>query len=109
MDTQPIKNGAIVETKYGQVRGGTNGDVHFFKGIPYGKATGGAKRWRRAEGPDSWAGVRDTLSFCHRAPQIDRERREANAWIRDIGPKSEDCLGLNIYTAALNANRPVMV
>ncbi len=109
MDTQPIKNGAIVETKYGQVRGGTNGDVHFFKGIPYGKATGGAKRWSRAEAPDSWAGVRDTLSFCHRAPQIDRERREANAWIRDIGPKSEDCLGLNIYSAALNAKRPVMV
>ena len=37
MDTQPIKNGAIVKTQYGQVRGGINRDVHFFKGIPYGK------------------------------------------------------------------------
>ena len=109
MDTQPIKNGAIVKTQYGQVRGGINRDVHFFKGIPYGKPTDGARRWRRAEAPDSWAGVRDTFTFCDRAPQIDRERREANAWIRDTGTKSEDCLALNIYTAALKAKRPVMV
>jgi len=109
MDTQPTKNGAIVETANGQVRGGVNEDVHFFKGIPYGKSTDGARRWKRAEAPDAWTGVRDALTFCDRAPQIDRARREANAWIRDPGPKSEDCLALNIYTAALKAKRPVMV
>jgi para-nitrobenzyl esterase len=111
MDTQPNQNGAVVEISSGKIRGGIKDGIHFFKGIPYAKPTGGALRWRRAVAPDPWAGVRDTLAFGLRAPQIDRSRKPANEWIRDPGPKGEDCMVINVYTPGVNdaAKRPVMV
>ncbi|HAA91931.1 MAG TPA: carboxylesterase/lipase family protein [Rhodospirillaceae bacterium] len=109
MDTQPAKNGAIVETAHGRIQGGVNDDVLFFKGVPYGQPPTGDRRWRRAVAPESWTGIRDSVTFCDRAPQINRARREANAWIRDIGPKGENCLALNVYTASVDGKKPVMV
>ena len=109
MDTQPTSNSAVAQTSTGRVQGGVRDGVMFFRGLPYGKSPAGARRWRPAETPEGWTGIRETTEFCHRAPQIDRARRTANAWIRDPGPKGEDCLALNIYTASVHGKRPVMV
>lgn len=100
---------SIIETANGKLEGHITKGVHTFKGIPYGRVPTGIRRWRRATPPDSWTGTRKALTFCDRAPQIDRVRRSANAWIRDPGPKSENCLCLNIYTAAVKGTQPVMV
>ena len=100
---------SIIETANGKLEGHITEGVHTFKGIPYGQAPTGIRRWHRATPPDSWTGTRTALTFCDRAPQIDRARRSANAWIRDPGPKSENCLCLNIYTASVEGTQPVMV
>jgi para-nitrobenzyl esterase len=111
----------VVATRSGQVRGLMLGEVHAFRGIPYGGPTGGANRFLPARPPELWSGVRDTLEFGNYAPQSNRPRGEKQReFFRVLGSPShlradEDCLYLNVWTRNLGGadgdggKRPVMV
>jgi para-nitrobenzyl esterase len=102
--------GATVRTSSGRVSGFRSGSVLGFKGIPYGEATDGERRFRRPVARVPWTGVRRCLELGPRSPQFQ------NAVVHEFGvmnpaePSSEDCLCLNLWTPDLDAGkRPVMV
>src|SRR5579871_3487368 len=83
---------------------GSGADVRVFKGIPFAAAPVGDLRWRAPKAPQPWENVRATDKFSATCMQ----RRPNNAAERQM---SEDCLYLNVYTAAKSSkdHRPVMV
>lgn len=94
--------GDQVTIRAGVVRG-SGGDVKAFKGIPYAAPPVGTRRWAPPAPVDAWSAVRDATRFGPACPQGPSE-------IGD-GPTSEDCLSLNVWTAARTTGdkRPVMV
>ena len=57
------------ETASGKIRGTRSGDLHVFKGIPYGASTAGANRFMPPRKPEPWTGVRDATVYAGRSPQ----------------------------------------
>jgi para-nitrobenzyl esterase len=85
---------------------GSGTDVRFYKGIPFAAPPVGALRWRAPEPPKPWQGVRVAKNFappCAQAPLPTQPVAEQKS--------SEDCLALNVWTPAKNANDklPVLV
>ena len=107
-----LSPGSIVETTAGKVARLANGPVRIFKGIPYGAPTGGANRFMPPQKPAPWSGVREATQIGPRCPQPPTPGLMPEEAIDlDYGPMSEDCLSLNVWTAAVDAaaKRPVMV
>ncbi|WP_427892743.1 carboxylesterase/lipase family protein [Kribbella sp. GL6] len=93
----------VVVVGGGVLRGvGVDGTAAF-RGIPYAAAPTGDLRWRAPQAPASWRGVRDATTYAPGCPQA--------PGIAPPGTLSEDCLYLNVSTAALHtpAKRPVIV
>jgi para-nitrobenzyl esterase len=90
----------------GQALGG-NKDVMAFKGIPYAKAPVGSLRWKPPEKVEAWEGIRESTAYGPVCVQPD----VLLAWGVKFGKQSEDCLSLNVWTAAKSADdrRPVMM
>jgi para-nitrobenzyl esterase len=104
---------AIVETKAGKLRGAVRDGVFTFKGVPYGKDTGGAARFLPAQPFPAWKGVRTALSYGPCCPQVARGgwKNDETAFIYDWddGYPGEDCLRLNVWSPGLSGKpRPVM-
>ncbi len=101
----------IVHTQSGAVEGVWCGDrqVRTFKGVPYASPPVGDLRWRPPQPPVKWDGVRPAKAFGPRSIQFDRDIASISYFGPE--PQSEDCLFLNIWTAAESAaeKRPVMV
>jgi para-nitrobenzyl esterase len=92
----------------GEVKGSTSSGVSSFKGIPFAAPPIGDLRWRAPQPIKPWTGVRKTNSFAPACMQtIDTPRFT----LYPTEKVSEDCLYLNVWTAAKNENekRPVMV
>ena len=96
-----------VEAANGVFVGEQEDNLLTFKGIPYAVQPTGKGRWQVAQPePDSRL-VREAKYFGHSAIQ---QRSQTNA--ASLYPQDEDCLTLNIWTAADGmrmAHRPVMV
>lgn len=86
-----------------------DGNVRAFKGIPYAKPPLGTRRWRAPEPPKPWHGVRRAENFGPSCLQPARLSNSVAYFGREA--QSEDCLYLNVWTAARcgEERRPVMV
>ncbi|MDF1680338.1 carboxylesterase family protein [Ponticaulis sp.] len=104
----PTMIGDVVDTPLGSVRGETvteNGvTAHIYRGIPYAQPPVGELRWRAPEPAEAWDGVHDATEWPNRCPQGESSMGAG-------GPISEDCLYVNVVTAAERSDegRPVMV
>ncbi len=104
--TQPGLIPDPISTDAGLVSGEDLGDpgeqVRIYRGIPYAAPPVGDLRWKPPQPVESWDGVLDCTDWPDRAPQPESE---------GLGGMSEDCLYLNVITAAETAtdNLPVMV
>jgi para-nitrobenzyl esterase len=100
-----------VRVEQGLVSGtaGKNPDVRVYKGIPFAAPPVGDLRWKAPQPPASWQGVRQATEFAHPCMQLPYP--ESSAYYSKLPPLSEDCLYLNIWTAAKTARDklPVMV
>jgi para-nitrobenzyl esterase len=103
-----------VRTKGGLVSGvpGTDPSVIAFKGIPFAAPPIGRLRWSAPAAPPAWQGVRKADHFSASCMQnIVDERKPWTHEFMTHGEISEDCLYLNVWTAAKSARakRPVFV
>jgi len=104
-----------VKTTDGKLSGVTlPSGVRVFKGIPYAAPPVGNLRWRDPQPAAKWEGVRKADTFGNVCVQPSQPKRVPNNVAVDLpdSPKpSEDCLYLNVWTEAKNANAhlPVMV
>jgi len=96
-----------VKIDTGTVEGKASGPVRSFLGIPYAAPPVGELRWKPPAPPAKWRGIRAATEFGSRCMQ---GRIYSDMVFRDPGI-SEDCLSLNVWTPAKNANAklPVMV
>jgi len=106
----------IVATTRGRIRGAEAGGVRRFLGVPFAAPPTGSFRLRAPSRPAPWSGVRDALCFGPIAPQPgpagDSSSHAAFRGLDTHAPgvsQDEDCLTLNIWTAAAGERRPVMV
>ncbi|MEI6101635.1 MAG: carboxylesterase family protein, partial [Eubacteriales bacterium] len=92
-------NELIIQTKNGKLQGHVDGETCAWLGIPYAKPPVGRLRFAPPQPVEKWEGVRSAAAFGNASPQD----------TIGIGPKSEDCLFLNIWSpAADTVRRPVM-
>lgn len=89
----PLKT-APIATKSGAVIGADENGVRVFRGIPYAEPPVGNMRWKYALDPKPWTGARVCLAFGPVCPQ------PTVPLYGDLGPSSEDCLYLNVWTGA---------
>jgi para-nitrobenzyl esterase len=109
----PIQTGsdvAVVQTNSGKVRGYIHKGTYTYKGIPYAKA----KRFEAPQKPDSWEGIRSSMTYGPVAPLLTPTTQVADEseflFHHDWGYTNEDCLRLNIWSPGVNdgKKRPVM-
>ncbi|NPV48577.1 MAG: carboxylesterase family protein [Armatimonadetes bacterium] len=87
----------------GPITGLTEGDVDVYRGIPYAAPPVGALRWRPPQSVAPWTTPRACTAFGPSCPQ------KEDKLLVTPGPFSEDCLYLNVWTAAeAGDRRPVM-
>jgi len=91
----------------GEVQGVVAGDVASFKGIPFASPPVGELRWKAPQPVKAWSGVKKVDALAPGCMQ--------DALLAKMlgGPQnfSEDCLYLNVWTAAKSTTEklPVMV
>jgi para-nitrobenzyl esterase len=108
-DAPPARR--VVAVDGGQITGvpPSPGDqVWVYKGVPYAAPPVGDRRWRPPQSVEPWAGVKEATNAAPACLQT--KRPEGSFYGQVVDQMSEDCLYLNIWTAAgENARAPVMV
>jgi para-nitrobenzyl esterase len=98
------RDGAVVRTDGGEVRGTVGTDHRTFQGIPYAAPPVGPLRWQSPQPASGWDGVRDATRPASACPQ-------SAGLLGDAASVDEDCLYLNVTTPRRRAGGklPVMV
>ncbi|MBI4672144.1 MAG: carboxylesterase/lipase family protein [Chloroflexi bacterium] len=106
--TVPISNAPIVKIQSGALQGVRENNLSVFKGIPYAAPPIGESRWREPQPVAAWSGVRPADAFGKACIQPVAKSLEGAG---EVGPQSEDCLYLNVWTPNPDpaAKLPVMV
>ncbi len=102
----------VVETRHGKVEGEQRGGQLVFRGIPFARPPVGSLRWRAPEPAARWNGVRAAKEYGAQSWQPPRVAASPLAGLMSVTvPCDEDCLTLNVWTAATPTigARPVMV
>jgi para-nitrobenzyl esterase len=113
--TLPAAVSDPVTTEGGRLAGVTlPSGVRAFKGIPFAAPPVGPLRWKAPQPAARWEGVRPAATFsdvCVQPSQPSRIPNNVTVDLPDSPKMSEDCLYLNVWTAARRAGdkRPVMV
>src|SRR5262245_48519215 len=93
----------VVKVDGGQIAGTSADGVRVFKGIPFAAPPVGELRWKAPQPIVPWSGVKNADTFgsqCMQAPYPD-----GSPYAAPPAPTGEDCLYLNVYTAAKNGDR----
>lgn len=113
----------IVTTAQGSFRGVPAGNPTqtIFRGIPFAKPPVGELRWRSAQEPEPFEGVRDCSRFAPICPQrtasfggdpvaglMPAKLDHGKAFRPVEWPQDEDCLYLNVWTPDIEGKAPVM-
>ena len=105
------ERGPVVLTPSGELEGAwadAEAGVSVFKGVAFAQPPVGDLRWRPPLAVEPWDGTRAATEFgpaCWQARNADD-----SPYARGELPRSEDCLTLNLWTAArVGERRPVMV
>jgi para-nitrobenzyl esterase len=101
-----------VQTTAGTIEGSTGNGIIAFKGVPYAAPPVGDLRWRAAQPPVAWQGIRKATEFGASCMQLKAGARLP--WTEEFMVQnqiSEDCLYLNIWTPKIagDAKLPVIV
>jgi para-nitrobenzyl esterase len=88
---------------------GKSAEVRIYRGIPYAAPPVGELRWKAPQPPASWKGVREAKEFGPACWQT--QYPAGSIYQTKLPPLSEDCLHLNVWTAAKSSKDrlPVMV
>lgn len=100
---------AAVRVEGGMVQGITENGITIYKGIPFAAPPVGELRWKSPQPVIPW---KNTLVADKFGPSCPQEPFPSNSSMdNDVGPMSEDCLYLNIWTPAKSSDEklPVMV
>ncbi|HTT98617.1 MAG TPA: carboxylesterase family protein [Rhizomicrobium sp.] len=101
------KQAPVVNAPAGPLQGESDGALNIFRGIPYAAPPVRGLRWRAPVPLLPWTNVRKATAF---GPACIQPRSKiASVYTSDVGPMSEDCLTLNIWTPADAHNAPVFV
>lgn len=95
------KQPAPVRVEQGLLQGTLENGVTVYKGVPYAAPPVGGLRWRAPRPPAHWKGVRKADRFSPNPMQV--MVHELGPWTPEYQPQgkvSEDCLYLNVWTAA---------
>ncbi len=104
-----------VKVEGGQISGTVNaaGDIHIFKGIPFAAPPVGNLRWKEPQPVVPWDGIKKCTAFGPSPMQ--GSPAPFGPWSAEYlipkEPISEDCLYLNVWTAAKKSKekKPVIV
>jgi para-nitrobenzyl esterase len=90
-------------------RAGDDAKVRVYKGIPFAAPPIGKLRWQPPQPVAAWQDVRSCTEFASICPQAPYPA--GSVYASAPQPQSEDCLYLNVWTAAEKSDekRPVMV
>jgi para-nitrobenzyl esterase len=100
--------GPVVEAPAGAAEGRLEGGVRVFKGLPYALPPVGPARWTPPKPAARWDGVREATRFGPACVQP-KAPPGSSIYADDLGPMSEDCLSLNIWTPKDAKGAPVLV
>jgi para-nitrobenzyl esterase len=93
-----------VRIESGRISGALGDDgVRVYRGIPFAAPPVGDLRWRPPQPVEAWDGVRECIEFGPACPQPASMIGDTPAL------QDEDCLYLNVWTAAADEPLPVMV
>ena len=106
----------IVQVKNGTIKGLPAADprITSFKGIPFAAPPVGENRWRAPQPAHDWEGVLKAYEFAPVSMQVRQELDDNNIYTREwaVEPDiamSEDCLYLNVWTPAKQADEKLPV